>query len=86
MHLMKLSDATAGQRVRLVAVTTTGQHPQRYDIADDEWNVCANKPSTPRLFKRLRAVRPDPLSIDPEVVLGYAEVGINEWVFVGDDQ
>ena len=82
MHLMKLSDATAGQRVRLVAVTTTGQHPQRYDIGDDEWTVCANKPSTPRLFKRLRAVRPDPTG-EPRRTL---DIGINEWVFVGDDQ
>ena len=82
MHLMKLSDATAGQRVRLVAVTTTGQHPQRYDIGDDEWTVCANKPSTPRLFKHLRAVRPDPTG-EPRRTL---DIGINEWVFVGDDQ
>ena len=83
MHLMKLSDATAGQRVRLVAVTTTGQHPQRYDIGDDEWTVCANNTSsTPRLFKRLRAVRPDP-NEEPRRTL---DIGINEWVCIGDDQ
>ena len=85
MHLMKLSEATVGQRVRLVTVTTTGQHPQRYDIGDDEWTV--GDVAVP-MFRRLRAVNYSALRFAERYPDDHRtlEVGIDSGVFVGDDQ
>ena len=88
MHLMKLSEATAGQRVRLVAVTATrgGQHPQRYEIFPSEWIVdsATAQPINPNrlnMFRRLEAVEPDGSG---QPIL--KDLPVNDWVFVGDDQ
>lgn len=84
MHLMKLSEATAGQRVRLVTVTTTRSgrswatyHPQRYDIWPAEWIV--DSPNRLNMFRRLEAVEPDGSG---QPIL--KDLPVNDWVFVGD--
>ena len=92
MHLMKLSAATAGQRVRLVTVTTThghhlnsNRHPQRYDIWPEEWIVDSTtaqpiNPNRLNMFRRLEAVEPDGSG---QPIL--KDLPINDWVFVGDN-
>ena len=97
MHLMKLSAATAGQRVRLVTVTTThghhlnsNRHPQRYDIWPEEWIVdSTTAPGDHAMFdhpNRLNMFRRlEAVEPDGSGQPILKDLPVNDWVFVGDN-